>query len=53
MENCDTCENTGIMQELCDNCSGSGEGQYDGSTCIICKGSGEREMECTECERTL
>ena len=26
--------------ELCQNCNGSGEGQYDGSRCWVCKGSG-------------
>jgi len=25
----------------CSDCSGSGEGQYDGSTCSRCKGRGE------------
>ena len=26
---------------LCMNCSGSGEGQYEGTTCRVCKGKGE------------
>ena len=26
---------------ICDACSGSGEGQYDGSVCPVCKGMGE------------
>lgn len=26
---------------ICSNCSGSGEGQYDGTTCRVCKGKGE------------
>ena len=26
---------------ICDACSGSGEGQYDGSVCPVCKGLGE------------
>ena len=26
---------------ICPHCSGSGEGQYDGSTCRSCKGKGE------------
>ena len=26
---------------ICDACSGSGEGQYDGTTCRVCKGRGE------------
>lgn len=25
----------------CSQCSGSGEGQFDGTTCRVCKGSGE------------
>jgi DnaJ-class molecular chaperone len=28
------------MEELCDNCDGSGEGRCDGSTCQRCKGLG-------------
>jgi RecJ-like exonuclease len=27
--------------EICDSCSGSGEGAYDGATCGTCKGWGE------------
>ena len=26
---------------ICDACSGSGEGQHDGSVCPVCKGLGE------------
>lgn len=26
--------------EICGNCSGSGEGQYDGTSCTVCKGKG-------------
>ena len=26
---------------ICEACSGSGEGQYDGSVCPVCKGLGE------------
>lgn len=29
-----------IIDELCSNCSGSGEGYSDGSKCTKCKGSG-------------
>ncbi len=25
---------------ICSNCSGSGEGMHDGTTCYICKGKG-------------
>ena len=28
--------------ELCNSCSGSGEGQYDDTVCHTCKGKGER-----------
>jgi hypothetical protein len=31
-------------EELCGYCAGSGEGQYDGSVCIICKGLGGAPM---------
>ena len=27
--------------EICSQCNGSGEGQYDGSTCPVCNGDGE------------
>jgi hypothetical protein len=27
----------------CSNCSGSGEGQYDGTNCYVCKGTGEHK----------
>jgi len=26
---------------ICPRCSGSGEGQYEGTTCTLCKGQGE------------
>ena len=26
--------------EMCENCNGSGEGRYDGTTCWHCKGRG-------------
>ncbi|MCP4374011.1 MAG: hypothetical protein GY797_38790 [Deltaproteobacteria bacterium] len=47
---CDECED-GIYQAICYSCAGSGEGQYDGSTCAICKGSGRQEQEYCNCER--
>ncbi len=31
--------------ELCGTCDGSGEGQYDGSTCSRCKGTGVLPVE--------
>ena len=30
-----------IWHCICQHCSGSGEGQNDGSTCSYCKGKGE------------
>ena len=30
---------------LCSHCSGSGEGQFEGSTCYFCKGKGEVIVE--------
>lgn len=26
---------------ICGNCNGSGEGRYEGYTCVVCKGRGE------------
>lgn len=46
---CEHCEDTGFIIDGCGNCSGSGEGMYDGSTCQVCKGSGEVQIKC-ECE---
>ena len=38
---CLTCGGTGEIEDLiCPNCSGSGEGMYDGTKCSLCKGSG-------------
>jgi len=40
---------------ICANCNGSGEGRYDGSTCIVCDGSGEEnigEVQCPKCAGT-
>ena len=50
---CDTCENTGVDNQLCPNCAGSGEGMYNGSTCTACRGSGTEEHECPDCDRIL
>jgi DnaJ-class molecular chaperone len=30
---------------ICTNCNGSGEGQYDGTTCHYCKGRGTQLIE--------
>ncbi len=45
---CDTCQDTGVIVEICSNCSGSGENGYDGSTCFTCGGRGEEAVECPE-----
>lgn len=29
-----------VNGDICINCNGSGEGQYDGTTCWSCKGKG-------------
>ncbi len=29
-----------LIETICSQCNGSGEGQYDGSTCYTCHGSG-------------
>jgi RecJ-like exonuclease len=41
--------NTGYIEVICTFCNGSGEGMYDGSTCISCHGSGVKEVECSHC----
>lgn len=46
---CWACED-GILNEICSSCCGSGEGQYDGSTCLVCKGKGTEWSYC-DCER--
>lgn len=33
---------------ICPNCSGSGEGQYEGTRCSSCKGSGESIGGCDD-----
>ena len=33
---------------ICNGCSGSGEGYYEGSTCNRCNGSGSSSVECDE-----
>lgn len=44
---CDNCEGTGLEDIGCPTCSGTGEGQADGTDCISCHGSGECITECT------
>ena len=34
-----------MEDEYCPSCSGTGEGQYDGSRCSTCNGSGEMQGE--------
>ena len=41
---CDGCYNESD-DDLCANCNGSGEGQYDGTRCPVCKGSGTEQKE--------
>jgi hypothetical protein len=43
---CPECNNTGYIRDICNNCNGSGEGYYDGSTCFICHGWGVCYMSC-------
>jgi len=43
---CEECEDTGYARDFCDVCAGSGEGYYDGSTCLGCKGSGMAYYVC-------
>ena len=43
---CNSCAGTGYREYICEYCSGSGEGMYDGSRCISCKGSGVVVEEC-------
>ena len=43
---CTECEGSGIL--ICGWCAGSGEGPYDGTTCLHCKGTGAANCECTE-----
>ena len=45
-ECCDNCED-GKLNEICGTCNGSGEGQYDGSTCSICGGKGIETSYCS------
>jgi len=49
MMECKECED-GYQDSICGNCSGSGEGMADGTTCRECKGRGEFRVECEECE---
>lgn len=29
-----------VENSICDNCSGTGEGMYDGQSCVVCRGKG-------------
>ena len=46
---CDDCKDTGIINDYCPHCNGSGEGHSDGSWCSGCKGSGMLPRLCDEC----
>lgn len=40
-------------EEMCSHCSGTGEGQYDGSRCNVCNGSGGRNSKTDSFTREL
>ena len=42
---CDICDD-GLVDVICSNCGGSGEGYADGTTCSICHGRCEVRDEC-------
>lgn len=42
---CGKCDD-GILTEICGTCNGSGEGFFDGSTCLVCKGKGTEKDYC-------
>ena len=44
---CPECEDTGYIRDLCYNCNGTGEGYYDGSTCVVCRGWGVSYSICS------
>ena len=46
---CTECCGTGIMEECCDLCNGSGEGMHDTTRCMSCKGSGLKRWKCETC----
>jgi len=39
----------GVRDDICGTCHGSGEGQYDESTCTACRGKGN-EMSYCDCK---
>jgi len=50
MVECEECEGTGLIYDLCQACNGSGEGAYDGALCTKCRGSGEDVYPCECCD---
>ena len=47
---CDLCDG-GLVEIICSNCGGSGEGYADGTMCSVCHGRGEVRDECdNRCE---
>ena len=47
---CDLCDG-GLVEIICSNCGGSGEGYADGTTCSVCHGRSVRFVECdSACE---
>jgi len=43
---CDECNDTGVIEERCTMCNGTGEGMFDGSTCNICHGKSVEYLKC-------
>jgi len=48
---CKDCNYTGVHENLCEYCSGSGEGMTDGSRCYHCKGKGVVIRNCEDCNQ--
>jgi DnaJ-class molecular chaperone len=42
-----------IIDRICSNCSGSGEGMYEGTKCYVCGGKGEVQEESEELSVSL
>lgn len=41
LDELDNSDNEPQEPALCNNCGGSGEGRYEGYTCVVCRGRGE------------
>lgn len=44
-EQCQRCNGTGSIPDICPTCDGSGEGMTDGTICLTCRGRGEIPTE--------